>query len=154
MPRQARRRFRPERSRSRLESFLRTRCFVCLNSPSDHPSKRLGCCSQFIHEECLLSSLQYARGQAQGKCPHCRQPITCYNVWENIPHGSHPFCFEHYRYPPPPAPPPSADDWLQYFTPAGDPDLIDYYEDRFLNPPPPTPPPGWHYFRQNPYPSR
>ena len=158
-------RYRPARARARLERFLQTRCFICLNSPSEHPSKRLPCCAQFIHEECLWSCFQYAKGELRDTCPHCRFLLTPYNSSEDIPNGTHPFRFDHVRYPPPP-PPPSSNDWYfeYYGIPADDyigyysvpvERYIDYDEDssdrQFLNPPLASPPPGWAAFRRSNY---
>ena len=134
-----RRRFRPERARNRLERFLQTKCFVCLDSPSEYPSKRLPCCSRFAHEECILNCLQYALGAMREKCPHCRSNLTLYNGSEDIPPGPNPYCFTRQQYPPPPAPP--SHDWLNDLDYYGIPP--DALEERFLNPPIPPPPPGW-----------
>ena len=89
MPRRrSRTRFRPQRSRSRLERFLQRCCFICMNAPNEYPSKRLPCCSQFIHEECLLRSFQYSsRTNLHYTCPPLSkvhfilQPFRRHSSW-------------------------------------------------------------------------
>ena len=152
MPRQrSRRRYRPQRSRSRLERFLQRCCFICINAPSEYPSKRLPCCSQFIHEECLLRSFQYSsRTNLHDTCPHCRRFLSAYNRSEDIPHGPYPFCFDFFHYPPPPPPPPLHDDYLEYFGIPEDSDFLSpsASDNLFLNPSVPSPPSGWMEFRR------
>lgn len=161
MPRRrCRPRFRPLRSRARLERFLQRCCFICLNSPSEYPSKRLPCCFQFIHEECLLTSFQYSsRTNLHDTCPHFRNFISSYNHSDDIPHGSYPFRFDFFSYPPPsappprPPPPPSHDDYLDYFGILQDNAFLSPADsDRlFLDPPAPSPPAGWAEFRRTHY---
>lgn len=127
--------------------LLQRCCFICLNSPSEYPSKRLPCCFQFIHEECLLASFQYSlRTSLHDTCPHCRRFISSYNHSDDIPHGSYPFRFDFFSYPPPP----SHDDYFDYFGIPQDnffPSPTDF--DRlFLDPPTPSPPAGWAEFRR------
>lgn len=140
MPRitRTRRRFRPARARDRLQRFLQSRCFICLHAPNDFPSKRLPCCGQYVHEDCLLQAFQYATPDMRDRCSHCRGLLTSYNHSEAVPVGPNLFCFDHVRYPPPPAPPSDPDWRFNYFgIPPEDSDDI------FLNPPIPSPPPGW-----------
>ena len=147
----SRRRYRPQRSRSRLERFLQRCCFICINAPSEYPSKSLPCCSQFIHEECLLRSFQYSsRTNLHDTCPHCRRFISAYSRSEYIPHGPYPFCFDFFHYPPPPPPPPSHDDYLEYFGIPEDSDFLSPSDsdNLFLNPSVPSPPSGWVEFRR------
>lgn len=117
MPRRrSRPRFRPLRARARMEQFLQRCCFICMNAPNEYPSKRLPCCSQFIHEECLLKSFQYSsRTNSHDTCPHCRRFISSYNRSEEVPPGPYPFCSAFFHYPPPPPPPPSPDEYFDHF---------------------------------------
>ena len=90
-----RRRPRPRRNHSRMVKYLTEKCFICLDSPSKHPSKPLLCCSQYIHEDCLLGCLRCANQAVGETCPHCRCPIQPYHISSpNIPLGPNPFCFE------------------------------------------------------------
>ena len=155
MPRRrSRPRFRPRRSRSRLERFLQRCCFICMNAPNEYPSKTLPCCSQFIHEECLLRSFQYSsRTNLHDTCPRCRRFISSYNHSEDIPPGLYPFRFDFFHYPPPPPLPPSSDDYFDYFGIPQDSDFR-YLSDSnrlFLNPPVPSPPAAWVAFRRSSY---
>lgn len=151
--RHSRPRFCPHRSHSRMERFLQRCCFICMNAP-EYPSKRLPCCSQFIHEECLQRSLQYSsHTNVHDTCPHCQRFISSYNRSEDIPPGPYPFCFDFFHYPPPPPPPPSPDEYLDYFREPQDSDFL-YLSDSdrlFLNPPVPSPPAGWAAFHRSSY---
>ena len=102
-----RRRFRPERARLRLHTFLQPKCFICLDSPGEHPSRKLPCCRRFIHEACLLQCFRFAEGAVRDKCPHCRELLSPYHhTAAVIPLGPYPFCFYRVKFPPPPPPPP------------------------------------------------
>ena len=83
-----RRKHRPDRAKARLTSFLETKCFVCLDSPHEHPSRPLLCCRKDIHEECLLECLRFANQAVGDSCPHWRAPIQAYHVSSpNVPLG-------------------------------------------------------------------
>ena len=118
-----RRKHRPDRAKARLTSFLQTKCFVCLDSRNEHPSRPLLCCHKHIHEKCLLESLRFANQVVGDSCPHCRAPIQPNPVSSpNVPLGPNPFCFRRVHYPPPPPPPPDRDEWLEYLGIPLDPD--------------------------------
>ena len=152
MPRRrGRPQFRPQRSRARLERFLERCCFICLNSPNEFPSKRLPCCSQFIHEECLLTSFQYSsRTDLHDTCPNCQRFLSSYNHSDDIPPGRYPFRFDFFRYPPPPPPPPSPEDYLEHFGISEDSNFLSpsNSDNLFLNPSVPPPPAGRMEFRR------
>lgn len=96
-----RRKHRPDRAKAHLTSFLETNCFVCLDSPHEHPSQPLLCCRKYIHEECLLECLHFANQAVGDSRPHCRAPIQAYHVSSpNVPLGLNPFCFRRVHYPP------------------------------------------------------
>ena len=99
---------RPDCSSKRLEIYLTTKCFICLDTPNIHSSRpRLPCCGQNIHEDCLLGCLRFANQAVQDTCPHCRAILTPYHISDvNIPLGPNLFCFQWVTYPPPPPPPP------------------------------------------------
>ena len=135
MPRRrSRQRFRPQRSRARLERFLQRCCFICMNAPNEYPSKRL---PTNLHDA----------------CPRCRRFISSYNHSEDIPPGLYPFRFDFFHYPPPPPLPPSPDNYFDYFGIPQDSDFR-YLSDSnrlFLNPPVPSPPAAWVAFRRSSY---
>ena len=41
-------------AKQRVLDFLKTKCFICLDTPNAHPSKPLPCCGKYLHEGCLL----------------------------------------------------------------------------------------------------
>ena len=134
-----RRKHRPDRAKARLTSFLQTKCFVCLDSPNEHPSRPLLCCRKYIHEECLLECLCFANQVVGDSYPHCRAPIQRYHASSpNVPLGPNPFCFQRVHYPLPPPPPPDPDEWLEYFGIPLKPDDDPF--PRYVLPPSP---PGW-----------
>ena len=158
MPRRrSRPRFRPHSSRSHMERFLQRCCFICMNALNEYPSKRLPCCSQFIHEECLRRSCSTLH-------------VLTYTIHALTVEGSfhlttvqktflmvYPFCFDFFHYPPPLPPPlpppPSHDDYLEYFGISDDSDFLppSDYDNLFLNPSVPPPPSGWLEFRRPHY---
>lgn len=104
-----RQKHRPALAQAHLTSFLQTKCFVCLDSPNEHPSRPLLCCCKCIHEECSTECLG-------DSCPHCWAPIQPYHVSSsNVPLGLNPFCIQRVHYPPPPPPQPNPDKGLEYF---------------------------------------
>ena len=143
-----RRRFRTDRARERLRSFLEQKCLICLDAPSEHPSRMLPCCRKYIREECLLECLRYAEGAVRDSCPHCRALLTPYHFSaSNIPLGPNRFCFYRVHYPPPPPPPPDPYWWLelQGLTLDGFEEDDDPFS-RHVMPPPPA---GWSTFRNH-----
>ena len=134
-----RRKHRPDRAKARLTSFLQTKCFVCLDSPNEHPSRPLLCCHKYIHEECLLECLRFANQAVGDSRRHGRAPIQPYHVSSpNVPLGPNPFCFRMVHYPPSPPTPPDPDEWLKYFGIPLEPDDDPF--PRYVLPPAP---PGW-----------
>lgn len=122
------------RDRVRMERFLQTKCVVC-KGPGELPSRRLTCCRQFCHEDCLIQSFKYASGPMKTRCPHCKQTLVPCNSNEETPPvapGSFLFVFQMVRY----------NSSLLTFD--------EFESDQlFLNPAPiPSPPPGWSAFRQ------
>ena len=112
------RRLRAHRRSARMQAFLRTNCFICLDDPgAGIPSTMLGCCTKFLHETCLLESLKHARARLrqedrvtfQPKCPYCTTPMVLYNhdeVCSSVPRGARAFAFEQVTYTPFVDPPP------------------------------------------------
>ena len=47
------------------------RCIICFE-PTAIPTHRMPCCSQFIHEECLLQCFRHSSFHQGYRCPHCR----------------------------------------------------------------------------------
>ena len=89
-----RRKHRTDRAKARLTSFLQTKCFVCLDSPNEHPSRPLFCCRKYIHEKCLLECLRFANQAVGDSRRHCRAPIQPNHVSSpNVPLGPNRFCF-------------------------------------------------------------
>ena len=146
MPPKARRKPRPDRSSERLEIYLTTKCFCCLDTPNIHSSRPLPCCGQNIHEDCLLGCLRFANQAVQDTCPHCRATLTPYHISDvNIPLGPNLFCFHWLTCPPPPPPPLDPNKWFEYYgVPLEDDDPFPRY---VL----PQPPPGWHDFMRHQY---
>ena len=100
MPPKARRKPCPDRSSERLQIYLTTKCFICLDTPNIHTSQPLPCCGQNIHEDCLLGCLCFANQAVQDTCPHCRATLTPYHISDvNIPLGPNLFCFQWLMYP-------------------------------------------------------
>ena len=64
--------------RARMERFLEMKSVVC-KGPGELPSRRLSCCRQFCHEDCLIQWFKYAR------CPHCTQTLVPCNSNEETP---------------------------------------------------------------------
>ena len=62
------RKFRPSRATRRLSLFLRTKCFISLDSPQEQPSKPLPCFRKYIHEECLLGCFRFAEHAVRDLC--------------------------------------------------------------------------------------
>ena len=111
-----RRKFRPTRAARRLSSFLRTKCFICLDSPQEQTPKPLPCCRKYVHEGCLLGCFRFAEHAVRDLCPHCRAPLLPYHVSNpSVPLGPNTFCFEWVEYPPPPPPLSDPTWWLDYY---------------------------------------
>lgn len=119
-----------KRDRERLETFLNTKCFVCI-TPGQIPSRRLSCCSKRVHEHCLLKCFRND-SRVQPRCPHCRQDIYPVNVGESppshIPEGGYLFRFQY-----------------ETFSPRS---LEELAEESWDYTPFLVPPPGWSEYRR------
>ena len=125
---------RAERRAARLQSFLQTKCFICVDDPeAGIPSTMLPCCLKYAHETCLLECFTHAWRRMphyRPSCPHCRQLLVFYNKTENrpyVPAGSFAFAFEQIHYG------------------ISQADIIAAAVERYERPPPPVRPPGFSW---------
>ena len=74
------RKHRPDRAKAGLTSFLQTKCFVCLDSPNEHPSRPLLCCRKYIHEECprVFAFRQSGGGRLLSSLSGANPTLSCF----------------------------------------------------------------------------
>ena len=125
---------RAERRAPRLQSFLQTKCFICVDDlVAGIPSTILPCCLMYAQETCLLECFTHAwrwMPNYRPSCPHCRQLLALYNKNENrpyVPAGSFAFAFEQIHYC------------------ISQDNIIATTVERYERPPPPVRPPGFSW---------